>query len=298
VVCKVVAPERAAEAVATGQVDFVPIARSDLGRVGGAAVVAWPHLGYHYLGVNQDLPLFADRRVRQALLYGINRQGLVPQWLNGRASVVNTHLAPGHWAAAGVMLHSYPHDLARAATLLTQAGWSQFSPDGVRMRDGMPLAFTLKAPRGREGVAAAIQRDLRGLGVKVTVEPLEFAQLTREVFGARQAEAWLLGWRLGVDPDPGPLFAPDNKWGRASGWLNRRSGELLGRGARTLDPVQRKAIYGEWAQLINTELPYLLLYAEDDLATVRTDRVRGVKPDLRGPYWNISEWWIPKEGQR
>lgn len=300
VICKVVSPGEAAAQLKAGALDYVPLGFADTDGLEKARVAQWPSAGYQYLGLNLDRPLFADRRVRQALMHGINRQGLVDQLLKGHGSVVNTHAVSGQWALEGVELNPYPYDPAKAAQLLAEAGWATLDAEGYRVRDGVRLQFVLTYPKGnpvREASAALIQRDLKAIGVKADLEVREFADLIREVFGQRKADAWLLGWDVGVDPDPGPIFSPDNKWGQVSGWVSPRSEELLKQGRQMLAPADRKPVYAEWLKLVNEELPYLFLYAENEAGGLPGARVRGAAPDVRGPLWNIWEWWIPKEPQ-
>ena len=324
VVLRIAPAGKALELLRTGELDFVPLSAAEAteaartaaaaaaqeGRGGAAAkertagpvlrVVTWPGAGYQYLGVNHVRAPFADVRVRQALMYGINRKALVDALLHGRGAVVNAHLAPGHWAGEGLTLNPYDFDRTRAAELLAEAGWSAVDGQGYRTKEGERLRFALKVPRGnpvREASARQIQQDLKALGIQVDVQVLDFAQVAREVFGERQADAWLLGWDLGLDPDPGPIFSPDNKWGSGAGWSNARSEELLRQGRQVLDAGERQAVYAEWLQLINKELPYLFLYAEDEVAGVRADRLRGLAPDVRGALWNIWQWWIPAAQQ-
>lgn len=308
VVVRVVPPGKAVEQLRAGTLDYAPLSAAEAAQAGAKGeaepqvvdVVTWPGAGYQYLGVNHARAPFNDVRVRQALLYGINREAVVAELLHGRGTVLNAHAAPGHWAGEGVTVHPYDFDLPRAAELLTEAGWGTVDAQGYRTKDGDRLRFTLKVPRGnpvREASARMIQRDLKTLGVQVDVQELSFGQVTREVFGERQAEAWLLGWDLGLDPDPGPIFSPDNKWGSGTGWSNARSEELLRQGRQVLIREERQPLYAEWLKLINQELPYLFLYAEDGVAGVRSDRLRGLEPDVRGALWNIWEWWIPADRQ-
>ncbi|MDF2628527.1 MAG: oligopeptide transporter substrate-binding protein, partial [Symbiobacteriaceae bacterium] len=258
---------KALEMLRAGALDFVPLGAAEAAQgtqegaaTAGVQVVTWPGAGYQYLGVNQTRAPFSDVKVRQALMYGIDRQGMVEQLLPGRGAVVNAHLQPGHWAAEGVALNGYAHDPARAAELLAEAGWTAVDAQGYRIKDGERLRFTLKVPKGnpvREASAQMVQRDLKVLGVQVDLQVIAFSQVTREVFGEHQADAWLLGWEMGLDPDPGPIFSPDNKWGSGAGWSNARSEELLRQGREALTPAERQPIYAEWLKLSNQELPYL-----------------------------------------
>lgn len=291
-----VKPQQAGGPVAEGRLDVAPVdARraAALQGVKGVTLESHPILGYQYLGVNHDSPLFADKRVRQALLYAIDRERLVREALGGHGVVVNSPLHPELWVHVQDGLEPYQFSPQRAMALMAEVGWSRSSGDGPLLRDGQPFAFTLKVPEGdqvREAVAGRIQEDLKALGIKVTVQRLPFAQVVREVFGERTAEAWLLGWELAADPEPGPAFRPDNKWGRASGWSNEHAETLLRQGRILMAPEQRVPFYQEWERLVNEELPYLFLYAENEVVAVRADRIRGVKPDTRGAFWNIQEW--------
>jgi peptide/nickel transport system substrate-binding protein len=291
----------AAEAVAALKAGDVHVMELDPGGAGalagesGIRLVQRPVPGYQYMGLNHDRPLFADRRVRQALMYGIDRQGMVDRLLGGYGTVVQTHLPPGHWALDGAQLNPYPHDPAKAAALLAEAGWSERNPEGYLTRDGQVFAFTLSYPGGnpvREASAAQIQSDLKRLGIKVTLSRQDFAQLHRAVFGLRSADAWLLGWDLGPDPDPGPVYLTDNKWGRASGWSHPRSEELVRLGTRLLPAAERRPLYAEWAQILNAEVPALFLYAQNEVVAIRTDRVRGLPAEAAGDLWQIWQWWL------
>ncbi|HYG60543.1 MAG TPA: ABC transporter substrate-binding protein, partial [Symbiobacteriaceae bacterium] len=294
---------RLAVAKPGNQVDVIELTAPEAAAVaadGDWKLVQRPDQGYQYLGLNQQVPAFADRRVRQALLYAIDRQGLINQALQGYATVVNTHMTVGSWAYDPAVLEPYAYNPARAVELLTEAGWKERDKDGYLMRNGKRLGFTLTFPEGngaRERTATWIQANLKALGVKVNLQPMPFGQVVKEVFGERRAEAWLLGWDVGPEPDPGPVFSPDNKWGLATGWTHDLSQQLLIEGRGRVVPSERKAVYTQWAKLVNEELPLLFLYAENQVEAYRADRLHGVSPDARGLRWNIWQWWIPKEKQ-
>ncbi len=305
VVFRIVNPGVAVEQLRTGELDYTAVPPGDAERLQGEPhirIEERPAAGYQYMGLNHDHPALGDRRVRQALMYGIDREALVRRLLKGHGTVINSHISPVMWAYEDAGLNPYPYDPETAEQLLADAGWSRRNGEGYRVNaGGEVLGFTLKYPAGnpvREASAPLIQADLKALGIKVELQRVEFAALSRQVFDERNMEAWLLGWDLGPDPDPGPVFLANNKWGRATGWRHQRNEELIRQGVRVLDIAERKPIYTEWVRILNEELPYIFLYAQNELEAVRTDRVKGLKPDARGVLWNIWELWIPKEKQR
>jgi peptide/nickel transport system substrate-binding protein len=167
-------------------------------------------------------------------------------------------------------------------------------------KDGKVFEFTLLYPSGnkvREASAPLIQDNLKQVGIKVNTEMKEFTAFSETVYDQRITEVWLGGWSLSIDPDPGSIFIPDNKWGKSTGWTNKRSEELIKDGTRKLKVEERKPIYVEWAKILNDELPYVFLYSQNVIDAVREDRVKGIKADARGTLWNIWELWIPKDLQ-
>jgi len=303
VIYRIVNQDVAVAQLLAGEIDAARVRPEDLDllRKDPAIRIHVPAVsGYQYMGLNHDHPILREKTVRQALAYGIDRQGIVDRLLRGHGEVVSTHLSPATWAYDLSVLNSYPYDPDKARRLLAQAGWRERNQEGILIRDGQPFRFTLKYPSGnavREAAAQLIQANLRELGIQVDLQMMEFGTLIREVFDRRNMDAWLMGWVVGIDPDPGAIFLPDSKWGRVTGWRNARSEALIRQGVRTLLPAQRRLIYTEWARLINEELPFIFLYSEHELEAVRTDRIRGLRPDARGALWNIWELWIPPEKQ-
>ncbi|MFZ5814964.1 MAG: peptide-binding protein [Bacillota bacterium] len=286
-----------------GELDFIPINPSDVELVQGDPTIkifTRPDFGYQYMGINFDHPVLRDQKVRQAIMYALDRQAMVDQLLKGHGTVMNSHMPPALWAYDEQSLNPYPYNPEKAAALLAEAGWTEKNAEGYLVKDGKLLEFVLKYPSGnkvREQSAPLIQADLKAVGIKVELQMLEFSTLTTTVFDERNMDAWLMGWGLTMDPDPGAIFLPNNKWGRVTGWTSARNEELIRQGTRVLKVSERKPIYVEWAKILNTELPYIFLYSQNVIDAVRIDRIQGLKPDARGTLWNIWELWIPKEKQ-
>lgn len=285
----------------SGELDFVPITPKDVELVKGESTITIytrPDFGYQYMGFNHDHPILKDKKVRQAMMYAINRQAMVDQLIKGYGTVMNSHMPPAIWAYDASSLNAYGFNPEKAAALLAEAGWTEKNAEGYLVKDGQVFGFMLKYPSGnkvREASAPLIQANLKAVGIKVDVQMMEFSTLVTSVFDERDMDAWLMGWSLARDPDPGAIFLPNNKWGKVTGWTNARNDELIKQGTRVLKVAERKPIYVEWAKILNDELPYIFLYSQNVIDAVRTDKVQGLKPDSRGTLWNIWELWIPKE---
>ena len=284
-----------------GELDYVPLKPADVVLVEGdpnIGVFVRPDLGYQYLGLNHRNPLFADRRVRQAILLAIDRQAMVDHLLKGYGHLAESHLPHGHPYHDPEALPARGRDAAAAARLLAEAGWTERDAEGYLVRNGRRFRFTLLYPSGnavRVASAPLIQADLKAVGIQVDLQMVEFSTLAATVFEGGGADAWLMGWSVGLDPDPGPVFDPDSRWGQATGWQSARSRMLLRIGASRLEPEERRPVYREWSRLLAKELPVIFLYSQDQIEAVRLDRVRGLRPDARGALWNIWDLWISPE---
>ena len=111
-----------------------------------------------YLRLNPSKPPFNDLRVRQALAYAIDRQGLVDGILGGYDKPVIEFLTPAHEGyVAGI--NPIPYDLAKAKELMKEAG---------------PVAQTpiefLDAPTFDQRVVQAIQQMMTEAGFKVNID--------------------------------------------------------------------------------------------------------------------------------
>ncbi len=91
----------------------------------GLETTSGPGSNVWYLNFNVADPALRDKRVRQAVALAMDREAIVAALWRGHARLAETLLPEGQWAAATeAELAHYPHDPARAAKLLEEAGLS------------------------------------------------------------------------------------------------------------------------------------------------------------------------------
>lgn len=305
------------QALVKGEVDLVEqIPVASLPAVEGKEGVSLVEMAgpvYDYLGFNfkdenfkTGVSPFKGLKTRQALVHALNRQGMVDSVLKKHGTLLNGPFLPGSWADAGTAVN-YAYDPAKAKALLAEDGWKDTNNDGIIEKDGKPFEFTVQYNTGnkrRESVAAIIQQNLKDVGIKVNIEPLDFAAWIENNVNPGKFEAVLLGWQLSIDPDAESIFS--SKYfppaGQNSGWYkNTKVDELWVKGWQTPDQAGRKAVYGELAKEISTDLPYVFLFQQNRINGMR-DRVAFKdtdKPVLTLPYgaiFHIQDWWV-KDGK-
>lgn len=221
---------------------------------------------FGYIGLNTRLDKFSDKRVRQALVYGLNREGAVKSFFGGYASVADSFISPVNWAYDDSKAHKYPYDVEKAKALLDEAGW-KVGADGIREKDGKKftikwLSYTGANEFVEKVLAPMVIDNYKTLGIEVTVDFLEFSTLVKTIFDDQEFEMWNMYWSLDPEPDPDGIFGAEQmkKGGfNAGGWAPQASLDLIEKGRLEMDPEKRKAIYADWTELFTDEVPYIMI---------------------------------------
>jgi peptide/nickel transport system substrate-binding protein len=228
-------------------------------------------LVYEHIDLNLDNPILADRRVRQALLMGLDREALSAQLFEGRQPVAHSGVNPLDWVYADDVRH-YQKDLQAAAALLDEAGWSTIE-DGIRHdAAGQRLTFELMTTAGnrtRELVQQVLQSQWRQLGVEVRIrnEPARvlFGQtINQRKFTAMAMFAWISSPenvpRTTLHSEEIPTAA--NGWAgqNYTGFQNPEMDQLLDDIEVELDRETRLGLWHRLQEIYVEELPVLPLY--------------------------------------
>ena len=302
---KVMAQDVAVGALKNGQIDFLSdIAPSEfdtIKKMDHVTIEETQDFAYQYLGFKVKNPKLSNKKLRQAIYYGINRQAMVDGILRGHGTVLNQHMPDASWAANEKLKDAYPYDPEKAKQILEEAGYKDIDGDGfVEDPDGKKLEISLDYPTGnpnREKAAVLIGEDLKKIGINVNVkQPRDFA-IHSDAVEKDKVEMWLMGWSLTPDPDPSGIWGSKDNWNFPR-WENKKSDELIQKARLELDREKAKEIYAEWTELVAEEAPYVFLFSENKIEAWN-NRVKGVTFDWRGAieHYKFTEWWIPKDQQ-
>jgi peptide/nickel transport system substrate-binding protein len=258
---------------------------------------------YTYLGFNLKDPRFADKRVRQAFAYAINKQELIDGVLLGLGQIATGPLRPGTWAHTD-KVKRYPYDPAKAKQLLADAGWKDRNGDGIlRNKEGQPFAFTIRTNQGndeRKKAAEIIQQRLKEIGVQTDIQTIEWAAFLKEYIRQKRFEAIVLGWGTTSDPDQYAIWHSSQSGPEqlnSISYANPEVDALLEKGRATCHQSERVAVYQRIQEILAEDQPYVFLYYPDSLWAV-SSRVRGIKPAPAGIDYNFIDWFVPKSLQR
>lgn len=261
----------------------------------------YPASAYTYLGYNLRNPMFADKRVRQAITSAINKDEIIHGVLFGMGQVAHGPYKPGTWAC-NPHIKDFDYNPARAKQLLAEAGWRQVNSDGVLVKDGKPFTFTILTNQGNDQrlkTAQIIQRRLKNVGIDVKIRVLEFASLLTNFIDKGNFDALIMGWTISQDPDIFDVWH-SSKTGPKElnfiGFKNKEVDRLIEEGRSTFDVEKRKRCYYRIQEILVDEQPYTFLYVPDSLPVV-SSRFRGIEPAPAGITYNFIKWYVPKEEQ-
>lgn len=259
-----------------------------------------PGLSYEHIDLNFANPILADLRVRQALLYGIDRKAISDEIFAGRDPVADSFVPPLDPAYAADVPH-YAYDPQKAGALLDAAGW-QRSADGVRRKDGAPLTLELATTSGnrtREMIEQVLQAQWQQIGVDVRLKNQPARVLIGETTSHREFQMAMFAWVASPEEvprselDSSEIPNAQNGWSGENfgGFSNPDADRLIGAIEVELDRTKRLDLWRQLQVLYAQQLPALPLYFRAD-PFVLPKWLAGVTPtghDAPSTLW-IENW--------
>jgi peptide/nickel transport system substrate-binding protein len=262
--------------------------------------LAFDGFNFQFFGYNLDpakiFPAFKDVKVRQALFYAVDREGIVKVIRSGLSTVAQGTMPVLSWAyQPDKMTVRYDYDPEKAKQLLEEAGWKA-GADGIREKDGQRLAFTLNTYSGNkpiDGIVSVFQQNWKDIGVEMTPQTEEFSAFVTRLTKTFDFQTFLVGFFWSVDPDQqtmwdskqhGPGFNLYN-------YSNPEVDKLLEQALHTLDKEQRKDLYAQVQNLILSDAPALIIDFPKNLAGVNK-RVKNLIPNAVGVTVSSHQWYV------
>lgn len=265
-------------AIQTGDADVVsplpPAFAAQLSASDDVKVISSDGAAVFWVALNTKLKPLDDMRVRQALNYATDRDGLVRAIMQGYAIPANSPLPPV-MSGYDKSLQPYTLDLDKAKALLAEAG----HPDGFSM------SVAVQEPEAR--IAELLQAMWAKVGVKLDVRRMESGVWTKAAFAdlaGKEADGTgsvIASWSTsvnGADLQLRPLYhsASSAPVGANLGFFNDpKLDKLLDDASNIQDEGERNKLYVEAQKEINEQAPHVLLYTTKDVYAVRNN-VEGV----------------------
>lgn len=293
-VFKVVNQDTVQTAISNGEVDIAEISDWNPSQISaykdaGVNVIEETADGGQYLSLDTANPKLSDQRVRQALVYAIDRKSIVDSLLYGHGKVINADVQPDD-PALPKDLNTYAYSKKKAQQLLSEAGWKDSDGDGILDKDGEKFTFQINFPTGnkiRELSAPIIQQNLKDIGIDATLNSADFnTTLAILQDSGRRYDGVLMGG----------TFRP-RQFGGSNWWARWGSdGEAKTALDKVSSDVEEKSYLksaADYLRIQNKAVPFVWLYSPNDGFAVRK-QVKDFSPYTYESFVNVQQWYVTK----
>ena len=303
----------------TGEIDIIPVRGQDFPllkpfekKQNFTIYDLGPSMGSEFITFNQNMQApvapdkkewFRDPSFRKAVAHMIDKGSIAKNVYGGFAIPQDGPMNVSCGFFNNPDVEKYGYDPEKAGGLLAGAGFHR--KNGVLYdRKGNPVEFTILTNSNnfeRIQIGNIIQDDLKKLGMKVNLLPVEFNTLVTRISVTKNWESVIIGLTGGIEPHGGK-----NVWhtggqlhiwnmgageSETAGW-EKRVNFLFEEGAKELDRNRRKKLYDEWQMIVSRQLPLIYTASPTAMFAVR-NKFGNLKPTVYGRVLhNIEEIYI------
>jgi peptide/nickel transport system substrate-binding protein len=175
------------------------------------------------LSLNNRRPPLDNLSVRRAIAYALDRHAIIDGAMFGYGTPIGSHFPP-HNPAYVDLTNVYPHDVAKAKSLLKQAGYPE----------GFSVTLKLPPPSYARRAGEIVAAQLAEIGIKARIENLEWAQWLDQVFTRHDFDMSIVAHAEPMDYD---IYARDDYY---FGYTNSDFKALIAALDDTVDEATRR----------------------------------------------------------
>jgi peptide/nickel transport system substrate-binding protein/oligopeptide transport system substrate-binding protein len=270
---------------------FIPSGKYNLimtkGDLKKAELISKPGLNLVYIGMNMTVAPFNDRRVRQAVIYAVDRQKIVKE-ITKRGSIPAKGIMPPGIAGYDPHVEAYPYDPRKARDLLAEAGY----PEG---RGLSPIEiWTVSKSESVKNELEAYQRYLAEVGIQLVPKVADNWKEFVKRINDKKAPMFYAAWYADF-PDPDNflyvLCHSKSKTNRM-GYRNMDVDSLLEQARGELDYMKRVELYRKIEKIVMQDAPLICQHV-NSFNYAFQPWVKGVKMSHMGSiYLPFRKIWI------
>ena len=278
---------------------LLPDAVNLLGQDPKLQVLQFPGSNLNLLTLNCSQPPLNDVRVRQAIIYAIDREGLIRDLVLGQATIAHSILPEESWAYHAGQHYSF--DPAMAKKLLDEAGLKDPDGDGPQMRLAKPIVFKVSGSSvSAKNYAGVIQNYLKNVGVPVSIETAELNTLFDELRHGNFQISY--GQWVGGNQDPiffKDLFATseiptETRASRnRSRYSNKELDALIEEAINTFDRETAKSLYAKINEIVTRDVPVVPLWYQANIV-IAQKKVGNIKVNASGDWGFVKDVTVEK----
>lgn len=241
------------------------------------SIAKFPGTTIYYVGINVSKGPLADKRVRQAIRYAIDYDGIINNIMGGAAKAINTFIPEGFAGYTDKIV--YRQDMDKARSLLAEAGYA----------DGFEVSMDTGDQTPNPELAEAMQASLAEIGIKVKINKLVSAQLWPK-YRAQQHDLIMARWGPDYN-DPHTNAQPFADYtAKQLSWrnvyYNDVTADLIKQAGQEMNQDKRIGLYQKANDIVQDDGPYVFLFQPLYQYGVRND-VKGFVPPPSFDLWKL-----------
>lgn len=210
----------------------------------------WPNKTY--IDFNVKKGKFADKKVREAVAYGVNREEVFTKAVKGIGQKADYFISPLYDWALDKDVKLPERDVNKAKSLLEEAGYKADA-------NGIYFTATIDTYPGFEEVVEVLKSNFKEFGIDLKVNAMDDAAYDEKVLNAQNFELTMLGGYQGPD-----ISAIASRFGSKGPmnygmYNNPKMDELLKKGETLSSKDERAAVYKEVQKILSEDLPAVFL---------------------------------------
>ncbi|MFH1067053.1 MAG: ABC transporter substrate-binding protein, partial [bacterium] len=249
------------------------------------------------------LKWFTNQKFRQAISYGIDRQGIVKGVLFGRGAPLWGPESSANRKWFNPNVRQYPYNPQHALELLAEAGFKKDEKGVLRDEENHPVEFTLITNQEnplRQNIATIFMENMKALGIQVRLQFQDFGTFVGKIQDSFDYEVGMLGFTGGGDPVGGMSIYSSkgrlhqwhpNQAAPATPW-EARMDELMTLQLKTLDENKRRQYYFEVQAIMSEQVPLIYLVTPNTYAGLKNRWQNLQIPPLGSVLWNLDSVWM------
>lgn len=251
----------------------------------GVTVVEEPSQYCCYVYINTQHKLLDNPKVRQALAYAVDYQGIIKSVLQNYGTQMRGPIPAGMWGH-GEAVFQYHRDVAKARQLLAEAGVKN-----LKVR----ILYSDRVPTWAQEVMI-LQANFQDIGVKLEPEMYAYATM-RDKIDRGDFDLCMGVWM----PDYADPYMFMTYWfdsrnfglaGNRAFYSNPKVDVLLRRAEASTSQLEREKLYLEAQDIIMEDCPYIFLYQKNYLLPMRSNVKGFVYNSMLTNIYNLQDMWI------
>jgi peptide/nickel transport system substrate-binding protein len=249
---------------------------------------------------------FREVKLRQAVSAAIDREAIVRLVYQGRAAALWGPVTPGNRRWANTAIPHPARSLDKARQLLREAGFKWANGESTLLDPaGKHVEFSILTSSSnaeRTKMANLVQDDLKQLGMRVQVVPLEFRSLIDRVTQTKEYDACVLGI-ASFDADPNSDInvlrssGGNHLWNPAQAhpatpW-EAEIDRLMDAQLTAPNYQARKKSFDRVQEILSENQPMIFL-ASPDILVAAKNSIGNLHPAVLEPYvlWNVEQLYF------